>query len=308
MFRTIALISLCFFVTRAELSYSQDAKKLFNKGFHYLSIDNFESINYLSQSIALDSCNAEAYYFRGIAHFKEDQLNEALSDFSKAESLDKKLELVPAYKGFTFRKLGQYDSAFQNFNRYIISHAADTSAYSLILRGKMRQKAGDIDGAIEDFGLAVNLDPLKESYHYHKFLAYFERGNFSNAMKEIDQAISLNSSFYGYYLFKGNIYYAQRQYSLAKAQYSIALDLNINNGDLYFKRGLAEKELKNFKEAILDFDTAIAYNEYDGTYFFHRGYAKLGLGDKNGACDDWSIAGNLGFYEDFDKIKEVCDQ
>jgi len=32
----------------------------------------------------------------------------------------------------------------------------------------------------------------------------------------------------------------------------------------------------------------------------------LELGDKNGACLDWSKAGELGYIEAYDAIKEYC--
>ena len=67
------------------------------------------------------------------------------------------------------------------------------------------------------------------------------------------------------------------------------------------------KTAYTFPSMSLNYDTAIAYNPRDGTYFFHRGYAKLAKGDRLGACDDWYIAGSLGYYADFQKIKEVCE-
>ena len=51
-------------------AFSQDAKKLFNRGYHYLGVDTEEAIRILGEVIEVDSTYAEAYYFRGIAYSK----------------------------------------------------------------------------------------------------------------------------------------------------------------------------------------------------------------------------------------------
>jgi len=40
----------------------------------------------------------------------------------------------------------------------------------------------------------------------------------------------------------------------------------------------------------------------------NRGYAKYSLGDKDGACLDWSKAGELGYSDAYDAIKKYCNQ
>ena len=38
----------------------------------------------------------------------------------------------------------------------------------------------------------------------------------------------------------------------------------------------------------------------------NRGIAKYILGDKDGGCLDWSKAGELGYEDAYDTIKEYC--
>ena len=40
--------------------------------------------------------------------------------------------------------------------------------------------------------------------------------------------------------------------------------------------------------------------------YYNRGIAKYGLGDKEGACRDWSKAGELGNPLAYDTIKQLC--
>lgn len=255
----------------------------------------------------MDSTYAEAYYFRGIANFKLEKYYSSLFDFTKALKYDNDLQLVHIYKGFIYRKLNETDSAIFYFNKYIRENPQDTSAYNFVLRGRVKHNSGDLEGALEDFQRAIDIEPIKESYHYYKFIAHYDNLEFDRAIAQIDKCIDINPDFYGYYFYRGNAFYQLNDFDKAVGEYSIALELNIENADVYYHRGLAEQARENLQAAVRDFDTAIAYNSRDGTYFFQRGHAKLALGDKLGACDDWYVAGSLGYYEDFQKIKEVCE-
>ena len=302
--RYIFLFAFLVFLTNTQ---AQDVRKTFNRAFHYLTFDNQAAAETFSEVLRMDSTHAEAHYFRGIANYKLEKYYSALTDFTNAIHYDENLQLVHIYKGFIYRKLNENDSAIASFNRYIVENPQDTSAYNFVLRGRMKSSIGDYEGATDDFQTAINLKPIEESYYYYKFIAHFDRTDYQKALEQIDKCIEINPNFYGYYYYRGNTYYALEDFDLAVDEYSKALEIDIDNADIYYQRGLAEQAREKYKAAILDFDTAIAYNSLDGTYFFQRGHAKLAIGDKLGACDDWYVAGSLGYYEDFQKIKEVCE-
>lgn len=304
IFRQITRVFVCICIPL--LLKSQDAEKLFNKGYHYLTVDNEKAIKFLSQSISLDSTNAEAYYFRGIARYKMEHLRDALSDYDKALALDKNLTLTQIYKGFVYRKMGQPDSAIKYFTKYIESNPSDTSAYSFVLTGKTRQNAGYFEESLKDFDIATDLKPLEEQYHYYKFISYFDLNKFEEAISHINLSIEINPDFYGYYYNKGNAYLEMERYNRAVTEFSKAIELNESIADIYYKRGLAEQGMGNIDRAIFDYGSALAYDPNEGLYFFQRGHAKMEQGDKNGACIDWYKAGELGYYEDFEKVKVVC--
>jgi len=297
---------LSFCLVLSGRLYAQDAGKLFNKGYHFLSIDNNQAIKYLSESIDLDPSNAEAWYFRGIAKYKEDYFREALDDFDHAMKLDNHWALVNIFKGFCYRKMKLYDSALYHFTSYIEEYPEDTSAYSYVLRGRLRFETGDIEGSLEDFHMAVDLKPIEEKYHYYKFVAHYDAGDHKGALKQINEAIALAPDFYGYYFNRGNTYFELKNYEMAIRDYNYLIGLDVTNAEAYYQKGRAEHARKNFNQAIDDYSTAIAYNDSDGTYYFYRGHAKMDSGNKSGACADWYEAGTLGYYEDFDKIKAIC--
>jgi Flp pilus assembly protein TadD len=56
----------------------------------------------------------------------------------------------------------------------------------------------------------------------------------------------------------------------------------------------------------LDYDKALEIDPNNAMVYSNRGGAKFVLDDKKGACSDWNKAGELGFLEAYDWIKEHC--
>lgn len=300
---SILLVTVFF-----QVSIAQDsAKDLYNRGYRYLSIDKIKAISLLSQSLELDSTLTDAYFHRGIAHFKLDQFDSALNDFERAYQLNEDLSILWMYKGFAQRNKGNTVQALESFSNYISLNPTDTSAYSYILRGKMKYELGDFDGAVDDYDMATKLKPFEEKYNYYKFIAFKEAKQYHSALKSVSKLIEVNPNFYGYYFYKGNIFQKLAYYDSAIYMYNIAIIKNYQNPDSYFYRAQSYENLEKYERALEDYNTAITLNRNDGSFYSKRGNCKYLLEDKNGACEDWGHAGALGYYQDFDKVKELCE-
>ena len=75
----------------------------------------------------------------------------------------------------------------------------------------------------------------------------------------------------------------------------------------YFNSGNAKANLKDYKGAIEDFNKVIELNPKDAFAYNNRGLAKIDLGQKDSGCLDLSKAGELGFAEAYESIKEFCN-
>ena len=60
-------------------------------------------------------------------------------------------------------------------------------------------------------------------------------------------------------------------------------------------------------EAINDYNKAIGLNPNYGYAYYNRGLAKIRLGQKDDGCLDLYKAGELGFAEAYDLIKQYCN-
>ncbi len=295
------LILLSF--NRASEAQSRDF--LFNNGINYMLADKEIAIKQFTRAIDLDSNFSAAYFYRGVAEFKLGHYEKAIKDFNKVYLLDTAVKVVHAYKGFAYRQLGNSDKSLTAFSLYMDSRQ-ELSALDYRLIGKAKMDAGDVDGAIEDFEAAIKKKD-GESQHYHLYQALFSNGSYKEALDQINFAIAENKDFYGYYLNRGNTKLMLGDFTNALSDYDHALLLEPTIPDSYFLRGQALDTLNRHELAIIDFTRAIDLNPKDGTYYSKRGNARFAMGNRNAACLDWTIAGNLGYYEDFNKIKSICE-
>lgn len=300
------MLAVPFF--HAKTAYGQEsAEKLFYRGYYYINTDPDKAMDLLSQAIERDSTYKDAFFHRGIMLFKMADYKRAVHDFDKAYAIDPSLDIVWMYKGFAYRNQGLLDEALTCFSNYIIENPTDTSAYSYIIRGKMQYELGDFDGAVEDYDMALKLKPLEEKYYYYRFIALYEAKQYHKALESVSELIKITPGFYGYYFYKGNVYQDLGHYDSAIYMYNVAIIKNYQNADSYFYRAESYKAKREFKKALEDYNTAIVLKDSDGYFFSARGNCKYEMGDKEGACEDWDNAGNLGYYEDYDKIKRFCD-
>lgn len=277
----------------------------FNKGYNYLTVDKTEAINYFDKCLELDQNYVAAYHMRGLAKYKLGNYRAAIEDFTRAVSLNKNLAIAYLFQGYAYRNLGDTENALLAFKKYTAAKSAPSNLDYKIL-GKAQLSHGDIDEAIETFSNIPDTTS-NETQFFYRYLAYHEAGRFEEAVVEINKAIEVNQSFYGYYLHRGQSYYMAGQFESSIEDYSKAIRLSDGVADCYYLRGLALDTLGQVNEAINDFTQAISLNPEDGSYYSKRGNAKYELGNREAACLDWTIAGKFGYYEDFDKIKSVCE-
>ena len=64
--------------------------------------------------------------------------------------------------------------------------------------------------------------------------------------------------------------------------------------------------LEDNRGSLADLNIAIKINSTSKTYYLNRGKVKYKLSDLNGACLDWSKAGELGETDAYDSIKKHC--
>lgn len=304
-------LTLYFLLVVVASSYAtlpvqaQSGEFLFNNGVNYMLADKVKAIELFTQSLEIDPGFAPAYFYRGMAYFKLGKYESSIADFNKVHQLDSSAAIIYAYKGFAYRQLGKYEESLNSFNQYINSRDS-LRALDYKLIGKAQYETGDIPGAISNFEQALK-ENKGETEYFYLFRALYANAEYDAALDQINNAIAMNESFYGYFINRGNTQLMLGDFEKALVDYDYALQLEPGVPDSYFHRGRALDTLNRHEEAIIDFSRAIQLNPNDGTYYSKRGNARYALGNREAACLDWTIANNLGYYEDFDKIKSLCE-
>ena len=121
-------------------------------------------------------------------------------------------------------------------------------------------------------------------------------------------AIEMNPLNANAYLHRGMAKYALTDARGAIQDYNTTLQLQVNMEQAYVKRGQAKALIRDYTGAIADYNIATGLNSYDKDAFYLRGLAKtMAKVDQNGACLDFSKAGELGMAEAYVAIRTYCN-
>lgn len=197
------------------------------------------------------------------------------------------------YSGLDKYRSFDYEGAIEDFTMAIWSSSEPVESY--YYRGLAKHKLKDYSGAIQDFNSALGLDQRRDIFN-SRGLAKYRLGDYRGAIADYNKSLTIP----GVYLVGYNV-------------------------TIYFNRGVAKHALKDYSGAIVDYDKAIEdsrdrsgdlfpeknnpIEEFPGfaEIYYWRGLARIELGQKDSGCLDLSKAGELGYGNAYDKIKELCN-
>lgn len=119
-------------------------------------------------------------------------------------------------------------------------------------RGAARAAQGDVDGAIDDYSRAVELDPLLAQAYSNRGNALTKQGRYQDAIDDYDQALNL----------AGDV------------------------AAIYCNRGLTRRLLGDLEGSLQDLETAISLDGRFGPSYLARGGIRAVRGDIKGAIAD----------------------
>jgi tetratricopeptide (TPR) repeat protein len=110
-----------------------------------------------------------------------------------------------------------------------------------------------------------------------------------------------------YYFQIANNYFDKSEYTLAIPYCDSTILMNPEHSEAYAFRGVCNFNLKNYEEAIADFNLAlILVPGYAEVYYF-RGFCYKETQQDKLACDDWTMAYNLGLKKAMKLIIKHCE-
>ena len=224
-------------------------------------------------------------YYLGIAYENAANFNKAIAYYK--ESLEQESNVITAYRiSVCYNGLGDYDKALEYCNQAIALDSTDTDyiffkadildnagrskeainvmgdyisknpgvCAGYVLRGSMKDHFGDIEGALEDYTMAINLLPTTAYLYMVRGRLYHLKGETTKAEADFNQVVRLDSipeeaksSFYAYY------YLGQKDKALEVLSKILDKDKKENSYDaacLYSIMGEKEKALSYLRQSL----------------------------------------------------------
>ena len=241
----------------------------------------------INQAIQLQPNNPNLYNQKWVVLRDLKKYKEA------AAAINKAIELSPRAVFYTNRgvardELGDKQGAIDDFNLAIKINPNFALAY--INRGNVRNDLGDKQGAIDDFNLAIKINPNLAQAYYNRGIVRNELGDKQGAIEDYNQAIKINPNYADAYINRGLVRSELGDKPGAIDDYNLAIKINPNLAEAYNNRGYVRNELGDKPGAIDDYNLAIKINPNLAEAYNNRGYVRNELGDKPGAIDDYNLA------------------
>lgn len=151
-----------------------------------------ESVIDSSEAIELDPDYDYAYYIRGKANFLSENFEEAIIDLTLAVKMDPELDvafLIYELIGESKFNLGffDYDAIVEDYNKSIeLTYSEHDTPF--VLRGNLKQKHEDYEGAIDDYTIAIDLEPDEAEYYKLRGVAKEKFGDIKGAITDWEKA------------------------------------------------------------------------------------------------------------------------
>jgi len=281
----------------------EDETALFNRGISKVRLRDYQgAITDMNKVIEMSPQNSKAYYYRAISRDNtkidtHDQQALAVADILKALEINPDLQ-IPFINNDPERVwIHDCVEKIRNYSFAIKYNACDTNAY--YERARLKEKAHDIKGALEDFAKITEIDHFDA--HAHECMATIKLrylDDYDGALSEYAAAIKINPYDSDIYIERAEIKEIYEDYTGAVQDYTEIIDL-CNKEDFNFEednksvqneaynlRARVKEKQNDYIGAISDFSNAIELDPLNYHAFCDRGSVKTIIKDYTGVIND----------------------
>lgn len=145
----------------------------------------------------------------------------------------------------------------------------------------------DYAHAIQDYDVAIRLNPNLASAFYGRGEADDHTGEFDRAIQDYNEAIRLNPSFAYAYDARGRAHRNKGEFDQAIRDYGEAIRLDPNYALAFNDRGDSFRSKGDYDHALQDFNEAIRLNPKLISAYGNRGFVYLSLSNLGAATRDY---------------------
>ncbi|MDN5288695.1 MAG: hypothetical protein JWR38_4969 [Mucilaginibacter sp.] len=265
-----------------------------------------EAIKDETAAILADPNFGDAYWNRGIAYADNEEYQFAIDDYTKAMLFNKDskehLSLLMDNRGVNERKLKHYKKAIDDHTQAIILDNKNGDAYWH--RGMAYHSNGDHQLAIDDYTMAMiyNQDDAEDLATLYDNRGENKRllKQYREAVNDFNMAIRLNPKNGNFYWHRGLACQNNTDYQLAINDFNMAIpyyqDDKSEQAILYNNLAINEMALHQPQKALDYVSKAIELNQQNGYFYWSRGNIYSQVGESKQAIDDFTKT--MDFYKD----------
>lgn len=251
------------------------------------------------------SQDASVDYNSGVAKAATGKYEFAIREFSRA--INKKPDYREAYEGRAraFAKLNEFDLAICDFDLLIAEmQLEDPKLY--FDRGQAKYENKDYVGSIADFYVALAINPDYVNALYFLAMSYLLNQDNQTALVYFNILVDKKPDHAVGYYGLGNVYYQMDAFKQAFKFFDLAIQKDPGHDEARYNRAKSAYKIGEFAKAEKDYDYLLKYNQ-QAHYYYNRGHARARMENKQGACDDWKKALNMGVSEANKYISQFCN-
>ncbi|MCX6778017.1 MAG: tetratricopeptide repeat protein [Candidatus Micrarchaeota archaeon] len=162
------------------------------------------------------------------------------------------------HRGNDYYEKNDFDKAIENYNMAIVLNPNFAEAY--FNRGLCYYNKKNYDRAIKDYDKSAELDPRNPIIYNNRGDAYYRKQDFEHAIADYDKALSLNDKYLKAFYNRGLAYACQQDYERAVEDFNKVIELNPEFSEAYHIRGLAFDYMQDYPKAIADYEKAVKLN------------------------------------------------
>ncbi|NYZ77510.1 tetratricopeptide repeat protein, partial [Candidatus Micrarchaeota archaeon] len=160
--------------------------------------------------------------------------------------------------GNDYYEKGDYDRAIENYNMAILLNPVFSEAY--FNRALSYYQLKNFEKSVSDYTKAIELDPHNPIIYNNRGDAYYRKQDFQSAIKDYDKAINLNPNYLKAFYNRGLSYASIEEYEKATEDFSKVIELKPDFAEAYHLRGLAKEYAGEITNAIVDYEKALELN------------------------------------------------
>jgi len=174
----------------------------------------------------------------------------AMSNATSAEEKDRPLCFSLGNEDYNYKDQNELDPDLQACSRMINSGVFKEKALAAIYRarGNWQQKKGELDAALADYNISINIEPNNvESYDFRADV-YQQQGDLDRALEDYNHATRINPAYAAAYYSRGLIYEKKHDIDKAHTEYNSAIAVPTINRIAQWAQDKARARLKALAE------------------------------------------------------------